>query len=83
MCDKDMVDLEQFGDGEIADSGARVHQHVIVEQHGGRAQISADATAATEYPDLHGYLDSNFQEPSQPSSGGFTRKCATRSRNSL
>ena len=83
MCQKHVIDPEQLFYAKITDAGAGIDQHIAIKQHGGRAQISTNAPAATENPDLHCYLVSNFQEPSQPCSGGFLRKCAKRSRNSL
>ena len=53
---EDVVDLLQLGERQIAHAGAGIDQHVVVEQHRGGAQVAADAAAATENPDLHGYL---------------------------
>ena len=72
-----MIDARQLVDTEIADSGSGVDQDVVVEQHGGGAQITADAAAAAEYPELHSrhfYFVLNVNAPSQPLPGGFARK---------
>ena len=50
MGQEDMVDGRQLGNGKVHHPGARIDQHVMIEEHGGGAQMPAsDPAAATEY----------------------------------
>jgi hypothetical protein len=71
--DEDVVDLLELGQREVAHAGARVDEHVMVDQEGGGPQAAADPAAASEHAQLHGYLLSAAQVPSQSDPGGFLR----------
>src|SRR5204862_70194 len=45
--------LGELLEREIAHAGARVDQHVVVDQKGRGAKATADASAASQHPDLH------------------------------
>jgi hypothetical protein len=47
-----MIDLLQLRERQIRHTGPRVDQKVMVEQHRGGAQITADAAAATKYSEV-------------------------------
>jgi hypothetical protein len=51
--DQDVVDARHLVEREVADAGAGVDQHVVVEQKGGGAVASCDGAGATEHANLH------------------------------
>ena len=86
MGDEHMVDARQLFQAQIADAGAAVDQDVVIHQHGGGAQRAADATAATEYGELHTclpYFVLKVNTPSHWLSGGCCMKNSMRSRYSV
>ncbi len=50
---EDMVDHAHLGQAEIADARPCVDQHIVIEQHRGRAQIPPDPAAASQYSQFH------------------------------
>jgi hypothetical protein len=38
---------------QVAQSGTRVYQHIVIHQKGGRPKIRPDTTRPTEYLNLH------------------------------
>src|SRR3972149_7926411 len=90
MRDEDMVDHAQLSQAEFAHTRACVDQHVVIQQHGGGAEVSAYAAATAEYPEFHRQLSRliiwlaryfvlKSNTPSQSAAGGLLRKCAARS----
>src|SRR5581483_1921268 len=80
--DKDRVDLRQLRERQIADAGAGVEQHIVVDQERSRPQVSpADAARAAEYAQTHGgdYFSSNTVTGSQSAVIGVARALVTRS----
>jgi len=53
---EDVIDFLQIGERQISHAGAGVDQHIVVQKHGGRAQLPADTSAATEYSEPHGVI---------------------------
>src|SRR5262249_54517157 len=75
MRDEDMLDLLEIRQGQVSDTGARIDQHIVIDQHRGGTEGPPDASAATEHSELH-HLVSKAQVPSQPAPGGWLRKWA-------
>jgi hypothetical protein len=55
---EDMVDELELGQGEVRDPGSSIDQDVLIDQHRGRPQVSADPAAAPQNPNLHRYFAS-------------------------
>ncbi|MFC6520454.1 hypothetical protein ACFQAT_12435 [Undibacterium arcticum] len=51
--DEDMVDPYHFVESKITDASAGIDEHVVVEQHGGCAQVRADAATTPQNFQLH------------------------------
>src|SRR5262249_19642753 len=79
MGEEDGIDQGQLREREIRDPGSRVEQDIVVEKHGGSAEVaSSDPSAATQDAELHcRYFSSNAVTPSQSSGGGLRRLSAT------
>jgi len=52
----DVVDQRELGERKVADTRARVDQHIVIDEEGRGAQMAAaNATAASEYAQPHAW----------------------------
>ncbi len=53
MRQEDMADRVQVGQRQIANTGARVDQHIVVDEHRGSARTRTDSATATKHANSH------------------------------
>ena len=77
VADQDVVDARQRVERQVADAGAGVDQHVVVEQEGRGPAAGRDGAGTAE--DGEDHLLSKVRVPSQPGGSGWLDQRAMRS----
>src|SRR5581483_3997524 len=67
MREEDVVDLSQFLEAQIPDTGARIDQDIIVDQKRRCAMAPADSAAAAQHSELHWANSGQRNDRSRPS----------------